>query len=117
MANRIFRLVVCVALLVVVLTAVLVVPTLYSAYERRMTQELRQEANCITRALDVIPEDDVYLHSLEHTNRITLIAANGNVLFDSEANEATMANHANRPEVVQALAEGRGESTRLSDTL
>jgi two-component system phosphate regulon sensor histidine kinase PhoR len=48
--------------------------------------------------------------------RITLIDADGTVLADSEADPATMENHLTRPEVIQALAQGSGSSTRLSAT-
>ena len=53
----------------------------------------------------------------EIDTRITLIAPNGTVLGDSVENPATMENHATRPEVVDALANGIGESTRFSTTL
>jgi two-component system phosphate regulon sensor histidine kinase PhoR len=49
--------------------------------------------------------------------RITIIAFDGTVLGDSEEDPATMENHANRPEFVDALATGVGESTRYSTTL
>ncbi len=49
--------------------------------------------------------------------RVTIIAPNGTVLGDSEENPALMDNHANRPEVIAALASGVGESTRFSTTL
>jgi two-component system phosphate regulon sensor histidine kinase PhoR len=49
--------------------------------------------------------------------RITIIALDGTVLGDSEEDPATMENHAKRPEVVDALAAGVGESTRYSTTL
>jgi two-component system, OmpR family, phosphate regulon sensor histidine kinase PhoR len=49
--------------------------------------------------------------------RITIIAPDGKVLGDSIENPATMENHANRPEVIDALAKGMGESTRYSTTL
>jgi two-component system phosphate regulon sensor histidine kinase PhoR len=49
--------------------------------------------------------------------RITIIAPDGTVLGDSEEDPATMENHANRPEVMDALATGVGESTRYSTTL
>jgi two-component system phosphate regulon sensor histidine kinase PhoR len=49
--------------------------------------------------------------------RITIIALDGVVLGDSEEDPATMENHANRPEIVDALAAGVGESTRYSTTL
>jgi len=49
--------------------------------------------------------------------RVTIIAQDGTVLGDSEEDPATMENHANRPEVIDALSTGRGESTRHSTTL
>ncbi len=49
--------------------------------------------------------------------RITVIALDGTVLGDSERDPATMENHADRPEVLQALSEGIGTSIRHSDTL
>lgn len=49
--------------------------------------------------------------------RVTVIARDGTVLADSEANPKTMENHAGRPEVVAALAGRTGLSTRLSKTV
>ncbi len=49
--------------------------------------------------------------------RITIIALDGTVLGDSEKDPATMENHSTRPEVIDALATGVGESTRYSTTL
>lgn len=48
--------------------------------------------------------------------RFTLIDANGEVLADSEASAAEMENHNDRPEVVQARAEGYGTHRRVSET-
>lgn len=49
--------------------------------------------------------------------RVTLIAADGTVLGDSDHDPRTMENHGGRPEVIQALRFGRGESQRHSATL
>ena len=49
--------------------------------------------------------------------RFTIIARDGTVLGDSEEDPAIMENHASRPEVIDALSTGRGESTRYSTTL
>ena len=49
--------------------------------------------------------------------RATLIASDGKVLADSEANPAEMENHADRPEVIAALHGGSGSSIRSSRTL
>ncbi len=49
--------------------------------------------------------------------RLTLIARDGTVLADSEADPATLDNHKGRPEVAQALAGREGRARRLSTTL
>jgi two-component system phosphate regulon sensor histidine kinase PhoR len=49
--------------------------------------------------------------------RATIIARDGRVLADSEADSTTMENHAQRPEVVSALKGVPGAATRLSKTV
>ena len=49
--------------------------------------------------------------------RITIIAIDGTVLGDSDEVPAVMENHADRPEIQDALTSGFGESTRYSTTL
>jgi two-component system, OmpR family, phosphate regulon sensor histidine kinase PhoR len=49
--------------------------------------------------------------------RVTIIAANGQVLADSESDPTTMENHADRPEVREALSRGDGRSVRHSITV
>ncbi len=49
--------------------------------------------------------------------RVTIIAGDGTVLGDSEEDPALMENHGNRPEVIEAMAEGQGDDIRRSETL
>ena len=49
--------------------------------------------------------------------RVTVIRGDGQVLADSEADPRSMENHADRPEVQEALAKGEGRSVRRSVTL
>jgi len=49
--------------------------------------------------------------------RVTIIDSTGRVLADSAADAATMENHADRPEVQKAIAEGRGQAVHHSVTL
>jgi two-component system, OmpR family, phosphate regulon sensor histidine kinase PhoR len=49
--------------------------------------------------------------------RVTVVAADGNVLADSEADPQTMDNHSDRPEIREALLLGDGRSVRRSVTL
>ncbi len=117
MAKRIFRNIALTAVLAVLLTAMLIVPVLYNVHENDMSRELRQEAVFIASALELAVDDAAYLESLDTESRITLISADGIVIYDNTADAARMENHAERPEVDMALKNGTGESTRLSDTL
>ncbi|HWO43758.1 MAG TPA: ATP-binding protein [Candidatus Eisenbacteria bacterium] len=49
--------------------------------------------------------------------RITIIGVDGRVLGDSSEPSTTMENHGHRPEVIEALATGRGMSVRYSTTV
>jgi two-component system phosphate regulon sensor histidine kinase PhoR len=49
--------------------------------------------------------------------RITLVSAGGAVLYDTHEDIGSMSNHATRPEVLEALEKGEGESVRKSETL
>ncbi|MBQ3574042.1 MAG: PAS domain S-box protein [Clostridia bacterium] len=117
MGKRIFRNMVLIAILTVLLSTAVIVPSLYTAHENRMSSALRQEAGIIADALELAEDDPVYLEQLDTESRISLISADGTVLFDSAADAARMENHADRPEFVQALESGSGESTRASETL
>lgn len=50
------------------------------------------------------------------TSRLTLIEEDGKVVFDSRTEAGDMENHGDRPEVQQALKEGKGERVRFSQT-
>jgi two-component system phosphate regulon sensor histidine kinase PhoR len=49
--------------------------------------------------------------------RVTVITAEGRVLADSQSDAQTMENHAGRPEIRDALANGNGQSIRHSVTI
>ncbi len=49
--------------------------------------------------------------------RITVIAPDGRVLADSQSDAQSMENHANRPEILEAMANGEGRSIRHSVTI
>ncbi len=49
--------------------------------------------------------------------RITWIASDGKVIFDTDAEASLMENHLDRIEIEQALTEGYGESSHYSNTL
>lgn len=77
---------------------------------------LKSKAVYISHAVESEGAD--YLESIGDVGeRVTLIAPDGTVLADTEANAAEMENHLERSEVKQALTSGSGTSVRYSDTL
>lgn len=50
-------------------------------------------------------------------DRLTWVAADGTVLYDTQADAASMENHAGRQEIREALTGGHGSSVRYSSTL
>jgi two-component system phosphate regulon sensor histidine kinase PhoR len=51
------------------------------------------------------------------STRITVILPSGTVIADSEKDPKTMDNHADRPEIIDALSTGKGVAIRYSNTL
>lgn len=51
------------------------------------------------------------------SSRLTWIDTDGNVLYDAQANQENMENHADRTEVQEAIQSGQGSSERYSATL
>lgn len=51
------------------------------------------------------------------SSRLTWIAADGKVLYDAQADQKSMENHADRVEVQEAISTGKGSSERYSSTL
>lgn len=49
--------------------------------------------------------------------RVTVVTAEGQVLADSAHDPSAMENHANRPEIREALTTGEGRAVRYSDTV
>lgn len=117
MSARIFRNIVLTALISVLLTAGIIMISMYTVYEERISSDLKLEAGYIRHALELTENDTEYLKALGTENRITLIDAEGTVLFDNRASHAQMENHSGRPEIIAALEQGYGMSTRNSATV
>lgn len=89
--------------------------------DNSMKKEIQLVSQLITPALDQGDWDALQEQSFqlarEVGGRITVIAADGEVLADSEEDPAKMENHGDRPEVLKARGGGFGWSKRHSMTL
>ncbi len=117
MRKRIFRNVLAVALAVLVVSTALIVTIMYDSFTERSRDELVTEAIFIGAGVE--GGGLTYLEAIEtdKTSRITWIAADGAVLFDSQSDAAAMENHVDREEVAEALTLGEGFGERYSATL
>ena len=116
MTKRIFRSTLLVGVAVLAASLVLVMGALYSYFGRVQESQLRDELSLA--AVGVEKNGSDYLVQLRSEQyRITWLRGDGTVLYDTQADAATMENHAQREEVQQALAAGEGESSRYSSTL
>ena len=123
MRRTIYHRVVAVVLASVLLVSALFTALLYREIARQVRDDVRTRDLLIARVLDEQAAGSDMLQMLTNIAlttrpyRITLIAADGTPLFDSEAKVATMQNHANRPEFIAARATGVGQSKRFSATI
>ena len=109
-----------IAALAIVLTLLFALFVFYGLFQEQIIGDLREDAIAF-RSMNVFadPEDlDIGSYQMEEGGlRITLVDAEGDVIFDSDANEAAMESHEDRPEVQAAFETGEGHDTRKSETL
>ncbi len=116
MRRRIFASICGVALAALLVVSACVVGLNYAQESTDTWESLQAKAAYVAAGLQTQGED--YLQAVRgYTGRITLIAPDGTVLFDDREDAATMDNHADRPEVRQALETGTGRDQRKSQTL
>ena len=116
MTKRIFRSILLVAAAVLLASFVLITGVLYDYFSNNQMEQLRAQTALAAQGVEKSGEG--YFAGLgSHGTRLTWIAADGTVLYDSSATAAKMENHADREEVSSALKIGTGESTRYSTTL
>lgn len=116
MTKKIFRSFLLTALLTLAVSMLFVFGILYQYFEEQLMSGLKSKAVYISHAVESEGAD--YLESIgDIGERVTLIAPDGTVIADTEANAAEMENHLERGEVKQALTSGSGTSVRYSDTL
>lgn len=103
----------------VLVSAVFTTTAVYTMFNNKLREELENSADFFMDLLDAGYNLDELLESdavAEYKTRITLIAENGEVLFDNQADIREMENHLHREEVQEALTKGSSQSDRRSRT-
>ena len=116
MTKKIFQSILLVAGAVLLASLLIIMGFLYDYFGGVEENQLRDELSLAAAAVEDGGTD--YLSQLTAGRyRLTWIAADGSVLYDTKTDAESLENHASRAEVSQALTTGTGESTRYSSTL
>jgi len=123
MTKKIFRSILLAAVSVLLASLVIIMGCLYDYYKNVQEKQLRDELRLASYGVEADGLD--YLEQLTSPYRfpstadfrLTWIAADGEVLFDTHVPAAEMENHADRAEVREAMAEGESGGVRYSETL
>lgn len=117
MTKRIFRSVFLAAFAVFIACLVLVMGALYSYFSARQENQLAVEARLAAAGVEAGGKEYLEDFGRQDGLRLTWIAADGTVLYDTNADASSMENHADREEISEALETGSGEGKRVSATL
>ncbi|MBQ7027669.1 MAG: two-component sensor histidine kinase [Ruminococcus sp.] len=116
MTSKIFRSIFTTSLVVLLATLVIITSFLYNYFTNIQINQLKDELSIASVGTEQSGEE--YLEALESDSfRLTWVASDGTVLFDSQADEVTMDNHLDREEITEAFETGKGSSARRSATL
>lgn len=91
---------------------------LYNRNLSLLKVEMKQEAEYIGTAINL--SDSEYMEKMDEvvaSTRVTQIAADGHVLYDSRRDVESLGNHSDRKEVKEALQTGHGTAVRKSVTV
>lgn len=123
MTKKIFRSILLAAVSVLLASMVIIMGCLYNYYKNVQEKQLLDELRLASYGVET--GGSSYLEQLTSPYRfpsiadyrLTWIAADGKVLFDTHVPATEMENHANRAEVKEALTKGESSGIRYSDTL
>ena len=116
MTAKIFKNAFLIGFVILLACMLLFVFIMYSNYQAQAFSILEMEAGRISEGMSICG-GEAYLSAVDTPERITWIAPDGAVLFDSYADASSMENHLERPEVAEAFETGSGRSDRYSSTI
>lgn len=116
MSGKIFHSTLLVAVLVLLCAVTVICGITYNRFDDVLSAQLHDELMLAAAGTELRGCD--YLQSLEPgDSRLTWVASDGTVLFDSQTEPSHMEDHRSREEIQKALEEGTGNAVRYSTTL
>lgn len=121
MKKQIFTVLALLSVTITIVTTVFASMIYYNFYKESVKGEIRQMTAGLAEDLEgkdaPLSVLESFPHSLLASRRVTLIAPDGSVVFDTDADTEEMENHGRRDEIIQAQQDGDGEAVRYSATL
>ena len=117
MKRKLFLRILACALIVFIACFSVTLSALQTYLDGQVQKQLEQEGKYLSRAVEEYGVDFLQGTDKDKYHRVTWIAEDGTVLYDSQVDAATMENHNQRQEVLQARERGWGMTSRYSDTL
>ncbi len=117
MKKKIFKYFACMITVAILATTLLLSWVNYEMFKGRVMDDLEAYGRMFAVEMNGEAETQSALHSLEEDIRVTLVHADGTVYYDNFADPNAMDNHADRPEIRQALENGSGSDIRNSSTV
>lgn len=121
MRKRIYMNMCVLSCVILVVISVFVMGLFYNMNAFKTEKQMKSEVQDIAIAIDHMSEDSItdYLNQIAILNdsRITVIGAEGAVLYDTKEDAKSMGNHKDRPEVKVAQEKGKAFDSRYSSTL
>ncbi len=115
MKKRINLQLIAIAAVAIISTMIMVSAAFYELFCDQIFQDLKTYSYLLENRN--IPEDFEDATLKEWGVRVTLIQPGGQVLFDSEVQQESMTNHADRPEISSSILTGQGTDIRTSETI
>jgi len=117
MKRRINICIVLLSLCSIIITTVFTTIAFNRLYTNQVEKDLKLLAKFIYMNDMLLHVAEVDLPLSEEDLRVTVLDREGNILADNMADISTMGNHADRPEIAEAIKNGEGKAVRKSDTL
>jgi len=116
MTRKIFKSIMIVAGAVLIASLVIIMGCLYRYFSDVQEKQLEDELSLAAVAVEKNGQE--YLEEFKSKGyRLTWVAENGDVIYDTQSDKKGMENHADREEIQQALHSKEGKSLRYSTTL
>lgn len=116
MKKKIYWYMVGLAVAAIMLTITFSTFVFYDSFKKQVIVDLKEYSELLKMADLYNADEAFYCKSEVYNIRLTIVNADGKVIYDTKADTETMENHLDRPEIREAFESGKGHDIRYSET-